>query len=129
MTRVVLAAATIALTACGLLGPERREFVIHVDSIGGPTTVSGSASFQQLFYGFVGSDGCYSFTEFRMTRTSTEADVTVVGEHATGGGDCTTAIVTLDGEPLTIDPPVSGPFTLRVHQPDGTVLTRVIQVQ
>jgi hypothetical protein len=136
MTRIVerllsstLVTALVAFAGCGVLSPDRREFVIRIDSIGGPSAVSRSTSFQQSFYGFVGSDGCYRFKEFRVTRGATGADITVVGEHLTGGGACTQAVVFLRGEPLTIDQPISDPFTLRVHQPDGAVLTRVIRAQ
>lgn len=132
MTRTIrklLTAVSVGLTGCGLLGPERREFLIQVDSVAGPTSVPANAAFQQFFHGFVGSDGCYAFKEFSVTRSSTSADVAVVGEQVTGAGDCTTAVVYLNGKALTIAPPISDPFTLRVHQRDGGILTKIIRVE
>jgi hypothetical protein len=128
-TRKLLAAISVGISGCGLLGPERREFVIQVDSIAGPTSVPPNAAFQQFFYGTVGVDGCHGFKEFSVTRSSTSADITVVGQQVTGGGDCTASVVFLNGKALTINPPISDPFTLRVHQRDGGVLTKIIRVE
>lgn len=89
--------------------------------------VSGGAAFQLFFYGPVGPNACYRFKAFRMTRSSAAADITVVGESVTGL--CPQVPVYLSGEPLTIAPPVSDPFTLRVHQPNGAVLTRIIRAE
>jgi hypothetical protein len=123
----ILATAPAASSGCGLLGPDSQEFVIQIDSIGGPSAAPVNAAFQQFFYGFVGPDGCHRFKEFKLTRNATGADITVIGTQVTGGGDCTDLVVYLRGEPLTIDPPISDPFTVRVHQRDGTVLTRIIR--
>jgi len=125
----LITAVTVGISGCGLLGPDRREFVIQVDSVAGPTSVPANAAFEQFFHGLVGSDGCYAFKQFNVTRSSTSADVTVVGEQVTGGGDCTTLVVYLNGKALTISPPFSDPFTLRVHQRDGGLLTKIIRVE
>jgi hypothetical protein len=125
--RTVLSLSTLLFAGCGLLGPGHREFVIQVDSIAGPTSVPANAAFQQFFYGGVGPDGCHRFKEFKVSRSSTTADITVIGEESRGGGDCTTLVVYMRGEPLTFDPPISDPFTLRVHQRDGSVLTKIIR--
>jgi hypothetical protein len=92
-----------------------------------PGAVSGGAAFDVFFFGPVGPDGCHRFKAFRTNRSSTEANVTVVGQRVTG--ECTQAPVYLSGEPLTIAPPVTDPFTLRVHQPNGAVLTRIIRAE
>lgn len=125
----LLAAVCVGISGCGLLGPERRSYVIQVDSIAGPTSVPANVAFVQFFHGFVGPDGCHVFKEFMVTRSPTSADVTVVGEEVTGGGDCTTALVFLDGKALTINPPIDDPFTIRVHQRDGRLLTKIIKVE
>jgi hypothetical protein len=126
--RAILVTACLGAAGCSLFGGY-SEFVIKIDSVTGPVTVPAGAPFQQLFWGPVGSNGCFYFKEFRVTRSSTGADVSVIGEEHHGGGDCATLIVYLRDEPLTLAPPVSNPFVLRVHQPDGTILTKTIQVQ
>jgi hypothetical protein len=125
----VLAITSLALCGCDLLAPDRREFVVQIDSVTGPAAVSGGAAFQQLFYGPLGPDGCYSFKSFQVTRTTSSVDVTVLGEQQSGHVDCTQSPVYLSGRALTISPAVSDPFTLRVHQRNGAVLTKIIRVQ
>lgn len=118
----------VLLSSCGLISAGQTvEFVIHVDSITGPTAVSGGAAFEQQLWGFVGPDGCYSFTGFQLDRVPTRLDLTAKGTHHTGSGLCTQAVVFLRGQTVRIEPLIPvGVFTIAVHQPDGTVLTRVI---
>jgi hypothetical protein len=122
----ILVTAAVALAGCGF-PLEPREFTITVNSIRAPSVVSGGGAFQLLFFGPVGPNACYRFKAFKMTRTSADADITVVGES--DSGTCAQVPSYLSGEPITIAPPVSDPFTVRVHQPNGAVLTRVIRVE
>ena len=124
----LLVAASVGISGCGLLGPEDRDFVIQVDTIDGPTSVPANTAIQQFFNGFVGPNGCHQFKDFRVERNATGADITVLGVH-TGGSLCTDALVYLDGKALTLNPPISDPFTLRVHQRDGGILTKIIRVE
>lgn len=127
---LLIFAGAFAAAGCDFLGPEVDEFVIQVDSVQAPGAVSGGAPFEVRFYGFVGPDGCYSFKDFRVSRTQNAADVTVIGQHHQRSGiACADALVFLDGRPLTIEPPVSDPFTLRVRQPNGTVLTVTVRAE
>lgn len=125
LTTIVIA-TLVAAAGCDLLAP-KPEFTIHIDSVRAPGAVSGGAAFEVLFFGPVGPNGCHRFKSFRTNRSSSDADVTVVGQRVTG--TCTQMPVYLSGEPLTIAPPVADPFTLRVHQPNGTVLTRTIRAE
>ena len=131
MTRTLLASilltATAALAGCDAFAPERRTFVIHIDSIAAPEIVPGAAAFQILFYGPLGPNTCYTFKEFLVTRGAAAADITVLGESV--DGVCPQMPVALDGEPLTIAAPATGLLTVRIHQPNGTVLTRVIRAE
>ncbi|MEZ4587166.1 MAG: hypothetical protein R2909_12255 [Gemmatimonadales bacterium] len=119
--------AVAAASACGLFGPTSDDFVIAVDSIGGPLAVSAAVAFDQRLYGMVGPNGCYSLREVRMTRSPASAEVTVVGRRR-NGAVCTQEPVYLGGVAVTIVPPVMDPFTLRVRQPDGSTLTKTIRV-
>jgi hypothetical protein len=130
LPRGFLIAAVVASAAsagCDVFAPDSSEFTIQIDSVRAPGAVSGGAPFEVLFFGPVGPDGCHRFKAFRTNRSSTEMDVTVVGERVSG--ECVYAPVYLRGAPLTIAPPVSDPFTLRVHQPNGAVLTRIIRAE
>jgi hypothetical protein len=120
----VLVGAAAALAGCDLLGIDRERFVIQVDSIDVQPAAESDAPLELLFYGPVGPDGCYSFKEFKVSRSATGTDVTVIGEHRIG--DCTLLATTLDGELLVLDPPIGNPITIRVHQPDRTITTEVL---
>ena len=113
----------LATTACST---EPAEFAIHVDSLGVPASVAEGTAFEVRFYGPIGPDLCYRFKRFDVSRSAGEADVTVIGESASRM--CPHMPAYLDGEALTISPPFEGPFTIRVHQPGGAVLTRSIEV-
>jgi hypothetical protein len=117
------------LASCGQIsgGGQTVAFVIHIDSITGPTAVSGGAAFEQQLWGHVGPNGCYSFTGFKLDRVPTRLDVTANGARRITLDLCTQAVVDLRGEPIRIEPLIPvGLFTIAVHQPDGSLLTRVI---
>jgi hypothetical protein len=115
-------------SACDVLSPSRREFLIHVDSVAAPASVSPSASLQLLVFGPVGPDMCYRFKQFRVSRSAAGAEVSVAGEHV-GGGDCALMPVYLQGQQLLIEPPFSDPFSVHFHQPDGSRLTSTIPMR
>lgn len=101
-----------------------REFVIHVDSITGPTAISGGVAFESRLWGTVGPNGCSAFKELRTARVPEQIDVTVVGQQS--DGICTQAIVRLDGVVLRVEPVIPFTFRIVVHQEDGSVLVRRI---
>src|ERR1041385_6330972 len=126
-----LAASALIVSAiidgCNPIAPDHHDFVIKVDSVTGPSAVSGGIPFNVKVSGFVGGNGCFHFQEFRVDRATGTLDVTVIGRRE---GDsrslCTQNIVFLEGQPLTISPPILGPFALRFHQPDNTILTKTV---
>jgi len=127
---IVAVTLSMTLSACDLVGPNRREFVVQIDSLSGPTAVSGGAAFEQFLFGGLGPDGCYHLKAVLLTQSTTNADITVVGEHTSGGSVmCPASPVGLEGRPVKFTPPVTDPFTIRVHQPNGAVLTRIIRVE
>jgi hypothetical protein len=122
---VLLTIWAIPLVACSSTTAIRAEFVVRVDSISGPTAVSGGIPAQQRLWGTVGPAGCTAFKELRTTRVPSQMDVTVIGERvdATCAFGATTA---LNGLVVQIEPPILGNFLLVVHQPDGSALQRSI---
>ena len=127
--RAQLILVASAFTVGCSTAPDRTEFVIRVDSVQSPGAVSGGAPFTVKVFGYVGSNLCYRFKEFRVARTPGAADVTVVGWTPEGTDNCYQLVAHLGGEPLVISPPVTDPFDLRIHQPDGAVLTRTIRAE
>ena len=131
--RLSLAAAALSiLGACqnNIFGVRGQTFVIQVDSISGPTAVSGNAAFSLGFWGTIGPNGCYSFKEFKTTRSGSTLDITLYGRSIDGAGyACPQSVARLSGVEYTVSPPVTDPFTVVVHQADNTVLTRVIRAE
>jgi hypothetical protein len=101
------------------------EFTIRVDSITGPTAVSGGVAAEQRLWGVVGPSGCTSFKEIRTTRVPLTMDVTVIGERD-GNVACRSGSSTLNGVVVRIEPLIMYDFALIVHQPDGSTLVRRI---
>jgi hypothetical protein len=125
----LLAFGTLA-AGCNPFAPDDRDYLIKVDSVTGPSVVSGGAPFTVRVYGFVGGNGCHHFQEFRVSRAAGTAHITVMGRRE---GDtrslCTANIVMLEGEALTIEPPITDPFVLRFYQPDRTILAKTIRAE
>lgn len=129
---LALALGALAYTAAcqNITSVRGQTFVIQVDSVSGPTAVSGGAKFSIYFWGTVGPNGCYSFKEFKTTRTSSALDVTLYGRNIDGAGyACPQSVTRLSGLPFEVTPPVSDPFIVTVHQADNSVLTRTIRAE
>jgi hypothetical protein len=126
----VLALLAVTMAGCSPFGPDHSDYIIKVDSVTGPSVVSGGAPLTVNVYGFVGGNGCHHFHEFRVDRSAGAADITVFGRRE---GDtsslCTHNIVMLEPEPLTVAPPITDPFVLRFHQPDGTILVKTVRAE
>lgn len=121
----LLAVVLIAASCGDSLLPGTTEFVIHIDSVTGPTAVSGGVAFESRLWGPVGPDGCWSFKELRTTRVPAQVDVTVIGQHVQDAGiACTEMPVGLNGVVLRVDPIIPSSFSIVVHQPDGSTLMR-----
>src|SRR3954462_12051134 len=112
MKSILVVFAAVTLTAC-VTEPADNEFVIKVDSVRGPTAVSGGVPFDLQFFGRIGGSGCYSFKEDRLTKSNASADITLIGVDAHRGRTCADWIPTLDGMKVTISPPVTDPFEVR----------------
>jgi hypothetical protein len=114
------------LTACtSATATLPAEFTVRVDSISGPTAVSGGAAWQQQLWGTVGPSGCTTFKELRTTRAATQMDVTVIGQRVDGAA-CGAGSALLNGLAVTVGPTIATHFTLVVHQPNGSTLSRSI---
>jgi hypothetical protein len=115
--------ALIVMACRSVTDAEPSEFTIRVDSISGPTAVSGGIAWEQRLWGVVGPAGCTSVKEVRTTRVPSTMDVTVIGEHLSGAA-CLPGTVALDGLSVRLEPIIPPDFSLVVHQPDGSTLVR-----
>ena len=126
---VAILLSTVSLLNCGLIGPSVDHFVIRVADISAPSIVNASDTLQIRFSGGIGPDGCWSLDRVDRHVTKTTLELTFRGKHeVTSGFDCTqmpTALDYLDRVP----PPLETPFSITVHQPDGSLLRRQVTVQ
>jgi hypothetical protein len=111
-----------------LTSPDSVEYLIKTDSISVPDTVTAGAPLQVKFHGYLGNNGCYRFKEFRLQRSAIGIFVEPVGVHPSGHPTCTDNIPAFE-KTLTIEPPFTDPFLIRVSQPRATVLERTVRIK
>ena len=123
---MALALTTLGGVGCGLFGSDTRDLVIRVDSISGPSTITPNQALTVRFWGKVGPSGCYHLTEAISGRTPSLFEVRFLGEFRK-------AMCTLDPILLTHDvelpPPFQSPFTIRVQQPSGPPLEKIVHIE
>ena len=118
-----------SLVGCRLVGPSNSRFIIHVDSVSAPSVVSATDTVEARFYGHIGPDGCWRLAGIDRQLASASVDLTFRGEHEQRSGyNCTSLPVSLNHHEVLL-PPLSTPFTITVHQPDGSLLHRQVTVQ
>jgi hypothetical protein len=115
------------MVACGLLGPDRTEFVIRVTSIEAPDTIATTAPLTARFSGPIGHDQCSYLDRVEKRLTANTLELRFHGVREVGGY-CLMAVAVLDHE-VTVAPPVGDPFTIRVLQPDGVPLEKIVRVR
>jgi len=118
------------LYSCALTDPDRsRTFIVRVDGVVAPPAMAGNDTLIVWFYGNVGSDGCSRVEYVQKYLTRAQLEVTFHGKYdGRPGVVCTFQPVALH-YPEVVVPPLSSPFTIIVHQPDGALLRRVVVVQ
>lgn len=115
------------LTGCGILGLGDEEYLIRVDSLSVPHTVGPQDSIPVHVFGWVGPDGCHSFSHFQVKKTPPRARIGVWGEES-HGGDCTMAPVELDQVHI-LRPPFTDPFLVAIRQPSGLNLEATVRIR
>jgi hypothetical protein len=119
----------LAFVGCGLFAPSAQHFLIRVDSIAVPASVAANDTLRPRFYGPIGPDGCWSLDGVDRQTTSASLDVTFHGKHfVPSGSGCTAMPIALAHTEL-VAPPLNTPFTITVHQPDGSLLRRLVTAQ
>ena len=116
----------LAATGCGNPFGGTEEFVVQIDSITGPASVSSTETLTVRFWGFLGPNLCSVLDHVDRNRTPNALELTFHGEHR--GGTCFHQPAILEHQE-EIAPPFGDPFTVRVSQPDGAVLEKVVRVR
>lgn len=112
----------MALLSCST-EPSREPFlfVVQVDSIAHPSSVSLNDTIAIKLYGTIGTNGCYSFSYFDDKLQPLRLDLTVVGERS-ASTVCTAVMVYLDGKEYRCVAQQKGWFSINIRQPDESRL-------
>ncbi len=105
-------------------------YVINVDSIQVPDTVSVSQTFKLQFFGTIGNNGCYFFDRFEVERQSNTVSVQVIGKYQVGrDGMCPEILPFLDEKFIHLKADSIGEFFIEVKNPGlNQYLNKTIQV-
>jgi hypothetical protein len=125
--RSVLPIALLALAACNPFGPNIDEFVIRVDSISAPSTAVSTEPLTVTFHGGIGPDLCSSLKRVERTAGPRLLEVRFHGQRDARGRLCLQQPSILEHEE-TVAPPLEDPFTIRVLEPDGDTLEKVVRI-
>ena len=111
-------------------GPKQSPqlYKVKVDSVKYASPVAVGDTIVVRLYGTIGSDGCHSLSQVQDTKSDHQVDLTVWGKAIPAAG-CPAVMVYLDGRPYKVLASEQGPFLIRIHQPDGSVLVNTVQVQ
>ncbi len=114
----------LTITGCNPFAPD--EFVVRVDSITGPASISSTETLTVRFLGPLGPNLCYHLDHVHRNRTPDALELIFHGEDG-GGNPCIFQPVFDHQEEIA--PPFEDPFIILVRQPDDTVLAKVVRIQ
>jgi len=103
-------------------------FIVRVDSLYAQSPISYNDTLNIYLYGFIGSDGCYSFSHFEDERDSFRLNLTVWGKYDVKALICPQMVVYLD-KIYSVYPLYPGLFFIEIKQPDGSSLKDTVIVE
>jgi len=104
-------------------------FIIQVDSVSIPETILANQPFGLEFFGYIGHNGCYSFSEFVLEQQTKAILVEARAKLSVKSTICPDVMVGLNGEKLSLLLKEIGNYNLKIKQPDGTFLERQFLVE
>jgi hypothetical protein len=126
---LVLLSVTFTWSGCKKdNGPEVNEFIIQIDSLVHPDTISFGLDMEIKLYGLIGPNGCYEFDKLVPEYTTGKLSVTSWGKH-TIQDLCTEQIVYMNGKILFVSELSLGNSSIIAVQPDGTTITQNVFVR
>ncbi len=118
----------LVFSSCKLKNETSQSFLIAVDSIKVPDTVTARMQFEVRLYGTIGPNNCYSFEKFyNYPSFENEITIEVWGRYYYDGTSCTGSTVYLNNDmEMTITVP--GVYNLMTLRPDGRYLEKKLTV-
>lgn len=97
-------------------------YLVRVDSLRHPQSVSLNDSITIKLYGVIGNDGCHSFSHFESQTHPLELDLKVWGKVGSLGSACPAVMVLLGGKEYKFASKERGTLRIKIQQPDGSML-------
>jgi len=98
--------------------PDTVQFTIKVDSISHADTINSTDLFEVDFFGKIGDNECFQFSEFSPAFGADFINITVYGTE-TIRNDCGGGPVYLDGRGASFSDMTQGEWTINIFQPTG----------
>ncbi|HWP82189.1 MAG TPA: hypothetical protein VNN76_06005 [Bacteroidota bacterium] len=108
--------------------PQSKLFIVAVDSVNHPPSLSVGDTLTLRFYGTIGTSACYAFSHFDTKRDGNIITITVWGKY-TPADVCATVMIELKGMEYKISTLEKGNYTINIRQPDGSYLQRSVRVE
>lgn len=106
----------------------QNDFLITVDSIHVPVTITSNTPFDIEFFGMVGVDGCYSFKVFNQIIKDNDITIETWGTYDSKAKVCPEVLVTLYGKKINMTIPYPGIYYIKITEPYGYPLVKQIIV-
>ncbi len=108
--------------------PDYRLFMIQVDSIQVPNTLTANSPFDINFFGTIAGDGCHSFSNFNVQLDNNNLLIEAWGKVDAKAIVCPTVMVYLTGHKVTYTIQTSGIYNIKIKQPDNPYLEKQITI-
>jgi hypothetical protein len=125
---LLLTAICLIFFSCRNQLSDSSDFLIKVDSIVSPASVSADTAFDIEFYGTVGYDECTVFKTFRRIDNNNDIIIEAWATYDNKDGKCPPAIISLDGQKLNLTISLPGTYRILVNEPGDYTLIRQITV-
>ena len=122
LTSIAGALLCLALFRCDRSQPRYDYFTVKVDSLAAPDSFPHTESVRVQLFGTIGINGAYTLDRIDAVRSERELDLTVWGRFDRRAKEVTQSFTKLDQSYSTY-PGTQGLFRIRVHQPDGSILS------
>ncbi len=118
---------TVQLVSC--FKSDRVEYyIVKIDSISVPDTITRKDTLTMKLWATIGYNTSYSFSHFEEKKTIHQMDLTVWGKHLLDVASLD-MVVKWRGKEYYIYPVFGLLFTIKIHQPDGSILQDTIYVK
>lgn len=117
----------ISFSGCNKEESPGTEYIIAVDSIYHPDTITAGETLVVEYYGIVGISQCFSFYRFDVNIEGSTINTTAIGLYAES--DCKEEEVLMNGEELKIFNLPQSEFTFIVNLPRNATMESKIFVK